>query len=115
MKKLLYLVCVFVSLPIQSQDERKIFVDSLLTGVEVRKDIRYNTLDRPLLLDIYYPQREKDELLPCVIWIHGGGLTDKSIQKDYDIVRWGIARIFLGQSSRLQRIRWVRCHAPSPP
>jgi len=93
MKKLLYLVCVFVSLPVQSQDERKIFVDSLLTGVEVKKDIRYNTLDRPLLLDIYYPQRENNELLPCVMWIHGGGLTDNSIQKNYDIVRWGIARI----------------------
>jgi acetyl esterase/lipase len=92
MKKLLIAFCLFAPLTTQSQDQRRVFVDSLLQGVEVKKDIRYNTTGRPLLLDIYYPQRTKGEKLPCVVWIHGGALIDTTIQKDYDLVRWGIAR-----------------------
>jgi len=92
MKKLLLALCLFTSLEVYPQDQRRIFVDSLLQGVEIKKDIRYNTSDRPLLLDIYYPQKTTGKRLPCVIWIHGGALIDTTIQKDYDLVRWGIAR-----------------------
>ncbi|MDD3151136.1 MAG: alpha/beta hydrolase [Candidatus Gastranaerophilales bacterium] len=92
MKRLFIILCFFVSLQAKSQDDRRIFVDSLLRGIEIKKDIRYNITERPLLLDIYYPARTKNELLPCVVWIHGGALTDTSIQKDYDLIRWGIAR-----------------------
>jgi acetyl esterase/lipase len=92
MKKLLIALCLYTSLPVYPQDQRKIFVDSLLQGVEIKKDIQYNTTGRPLLLDIYYPRKTTDIKLPCVVWIHGGALIDTSIQKDYDLVRWGIAR-----------------------
>ena len=91
-KKLIIACCVVTTLSASGQDQRKAFVDSLLNGVEIRKDIRYNTTGRPLLLDIYYPEQKNRKLLPCVVWIHGGALTDESIRKDYDLIRWGVAR-----------------------
>ncbi len=66
-------------------------VDSLISKLTVKKDIRYNLSGRPLLLDIYYPPNYRGERLPCVVWIHGGGLTNPQLTKDYDIVRWGAA------------------------
>ena len=60
--------------------------------MNIKTDIRYNTGERPLLLDVYYPEIKNDKALPCVVWIHGGALTDASIQKDYDLIRWGVAR-----------------------
>ncbi len=92
MKTLITLFCILAFLSSWAQDDNKAFVDTLLKGVEVKKDIRYNTCDRPLLLDIYYPRQKNKELLPCVVWIHGGGLTDASLDKNYDLVRWGVAR-----------------------
>jgi acetyl esterase/lipase len=88
MKNLIVLFYFFAFFSSWGQNDRKAFVDSLLSGVEVKKDIRYNTGERPLLLDIYYPERNNDKPLPCVVWIHGGGLTDTTIQKDYDLIRW---------------------------
>lgn len=29
--------------------------------------------EKPLLLDLYQPKNSTNELLPCVIWVHGGG------------------------------------------
>lgn len=95
MKKILIFLLIFNSLPAQPQDERRVFIDSLLRGIEIKKDIRYNLCDRPLLLDIYYPKRTDNELLPCVVWIHGGGLVDRSLDKSYDLIRWGVARTTL--------------------
>lgn len=92
MKKLFIIFYIFSPLSAYPQDARQIFVDSLLTGIEIKEDIRYNTCDRPLLLDIYYPQKTNNDLLPCVVWIHGGGLTDRSLDKSYDLIRWAIAR-----------------------
>jgi acetyl esterase/lipase len=74
-----------------SQEQRRIIVDSLVKQTAVKKDIRYNQSGRPLLLDIYYPSDFKGKALPCIVWIHGGGLTNTSIKKDYDIIRWGTA------------------------
>jgi uncharacterized protein (TIGR02145 family) len=84
-----------VFIPALPQDARKTYVDSLLNGIEVEKDICYNTGERPLLLDIYYPEATTREKHPCVIWIHGGGLTDPELDKNYDLVRWGAARTTL--------------------
>lgn len=92
MKNLFVLFYLFAFFSSWGQNDRKAFVDSLLSGIEVKKDIRYNSGERPLLLDIYYPERNNDKPLPCVVWIHGGGLTDTTIQKDYDLIRWGAAR-----------------------
>ena len=92
MKNQIVIICLFCSLSVYSQDERQTYVNNLLDGVKVEKDIRYNTFERPLLLDIYYPARTNNESLPCVVWIHGGALTDASLDKNYDLVRWGIAR-----------------------
>lgn len=74
-----------------AQDQRSIIVDSLVKQTVVRKDIRYNQSGRPLLLDIFYPSGYKGEVLPCIVWIHGGGLTDTSLTKDYDLIQWGAA------------------------
>jgi len=38
-----------------------------------------------VILDIYYPEQKHRKFLPCVVWIHGGALTDESIRKDYDL------------------------------
>lgn len=86
------MICFFAFFSSRGQNDRKAFVDSILSGTEVKKDIRYNTGERPLLLDIYYPQGDHSEALPCVVWIHGGSLTDPSLDKNYDLVRWGAAR-----------------------
>jgi acetyl esterase/lipase len=85
-------ILVQVSISSLAQDSRQVLVDSLLNGIKVEKNIRYNLTGRPLLLDIYYPSLSGKEMLPCVVWIHGGALTDKTLTKDYDLVRWGIAR-----------------------
>jgi acetyl esterase/lipase len=92
MKKIIILLCCFCTLSAFSQDQRRKLVDSLLVGISVQKDIRYNLEGRSLLLDIYHPNVQEGELLPCVVWIHGGALVDASLTKDYDLVRWGIAR-----------------------
>lgn len=92
MKNLIIIIHFLAFLSSWAQDNRKTFVDSLLIGIEVKKDIQYNTCERPLLLDIYYPERANSILLPCVVWIHGGALTDASLDKNYDLVRWGAAR-----------------------
>lgn len=92
MKKLLIILCCYYSITAQSQDKRRALVDSLLTGIKVEKDIRYNQNGCPLLLDIYYPGEAGSKALPCIVWIHGGALTDTSIKKNYDLVRWGVAR-----------------------
>jgi acetyl esterase/lipase len=75
----------------KSQDQRQHLVDSLISKLTVKKDIQYNQSGRPLLLDIYYPPSYRQEKLPCIVWIHGGGLTNPKLTKDYDIVRWGAA------------------------
>ena len=93
MKYILLLIAVFTfrfSVAF-SQEHRRIIVDSLVKQTVVKKDIRYNQSGRPLLLDIYYPSDYKGEPLPCIVWIHGGGLTNTSLKKDYDIIRWGTA------------------------
>jgi dipeptidyl aminopeptidase/acylaminoacyl peptidase len=95
MKKLIVIFCLFASFSVSAQDDRKAFVDSLLNGIEVKKDIQYNIFGRPLLLDIYYPEKKSNETLPCVVWIHGGGLTDASLDKNYDLIRWGVAKTAL--------------------
>lgn len=95
MKNLFIVFCFLASLSSRAQSDRKAFVDSLLNGIVVKKDIRYNTCERPLLLDIYYPEKKNDESLPCVVWIHGGALTDTSLDKNYDLIRWGVAKTTL--------------------
>lgn len=95
MENLIILFCFFVSLSSWAQDDRKALVDNLLNGIEVKRDIRYNTNERPLLLDIYYPGEKNEKISPCVVWIHGGALTDASLDKNYDLVRWGAARTAL--------------------
>ncbi len=94
MRKLFLLLFAFTALNGQSQnkDPRHCFVDSLLTDIKADRNIRYNTTERPLLMDVYYPHKVIASTLPCVVWIHGGALTDTSITKDYDLVKWGIAR-----------------------
>jgi acetyl esterase/lipase len=92
MKKIILTVCCLCALSGFSQDQRRRLVDSLLAGIRIQKDIRYNLEGRPLLLDIYHPGAQTDNPLPCVVWIHGGALTDTSLKKDYDLVRWGVAR-----------------------
>ncbi|MFH0755816.1 MAG: alpha/beta hydrolase [Bacteroidota bacterium] len=92
MKKTAAILLICYSVAAFPQDERKAHVDSLLSGIRVQKDIRYNQTGRPLLLDMYFPGTKDDKALPCVVWIHGGGLTSEDIKKDYDLVRWGIAR-----------------------
>lgn len=71
---------------------RRAIVEGLLQGVKVDRDVQYNTTGRPLHLDVYYPAKASDKPLPCVVWIHGGALIDPQLKKDYDIVRWGLAR-----------------------
>jgi len=94
MNKLITVFCLLASLTGWSQDYyRQAFIDSLLDGIKVIKDVCYNTGERPLLLDIYYPKTITDELLPCVVWIHGGALVAQD--KDYDLVRWGAAQTAL--------------------
>jgi acetyl esterase/lipase len=91
MKTLFLIVFIFLVTQANSQDQRKNLVDSLITKLTVKMDIQYNRSGRPLLLDIYYPPNYHQEKLPCVVWIHGGGLTNPKLTKDYDIVRWGAA------------------------
>lgn len=76
-----------------AQDRRKEIVDSLINtnSLTVKKDIRYNQSGHPILLDIYYPTNYHNEKLPCIVWIHGGGLTDPNRLKDCDLIRWGTA------------------------
>lgn len=92
MKKIILLFISTIILSAYSQDRRKAFVDSLLNGIEIKKDIQYNASGRPLHLDIYCPPKSTEKQLPCIVWIHGGGLTDTTIKKDYDLIRWGITR-----------------------
>ncbi len=62
-------------------------VAALLQEVDVRRDVKFaKTPEKTLLLDVYSPKGRGKEPLPCVIWIHGGGLT--SLTKDYDLIRW---------------------------
>lgn len=86
---LLLAVFVFRFTVSNAQDQRRIIVDSLIKKAVVKKDIQYNQSGRPLLLDIYYPSDFKGGVLPCLIWIHGGGLTNTSLTKDYDLIQWG--------------------------
>ena len=93
MHKLIVFFFLFFQLSSHAQDERKAFVENILNGIRTEKDIRYNTGDRPLLLDVYYPKTIKPgEMLPCVVWIHGGALVVASLDKNYDLIRWGVAR-----------------------
>jgi acetyl esterase/lipase len=91
MKTFLIAAFIFLAIGAKSQDQRQHLVDSLINKLTVKKDIQYNQSGRPLLLDIYYPPNYNQEKLPCVVWIHGGGLTNPKLTKDYDIVRWGAA------------------------
>ncbi len=91
MKTLFLAVFILLFIRANAQDQRQHLVDSLISKLTVKKDIRYNLSGRPLLLDIYYPPNYRGERLPCVVWIHGGGLTNPKLTKDYDIVRWGAA------------------------
>jgi acetyl esterase/lipase len=86
---LLITVFTFIFPVANAQEQRRIIVDSLVKQTIVKTNIRYNQSGRPLLLDIYYPPDFKGESLPCIIWIHGGALTDTSLKKDYDLIRWG--------------------------
>lgn len=91
MKILFCLLFVFLLNEAGAQDQRKPLVDSLVNKVIFKSDIQYNQSGRPLLLDIYYPPNYNREKLPCIVWIHGGGLTSPTLKKDYDIIRWGAA------------------------
>lgn len=91
MKYVYFLLVVFVFrfTISDAQDQRRNIVDNLVKQTVVKKDIRYNQSGRPLMLDIYYPSDFSAETLPCIVWIHGGGLTDTSLEKGYDLIRWG--------------------------
>ena len=62
-------------------------VAALLEEVDVRRDVEVaKTPEKTLFLDVYSPKGRRKDALPCVIWIHGGGLT--ALTKDYDLIRW---------------------------
>ena len=62
-------------------------VEQLVQTVEVRRDIAFaETPEKTLLMDVYAPKQRADAALPCVVWIHGGGL--QGLTKDYDLIRW---------------------------
>ena len=61
-------------------------VAALIEEVNVQRDVVVTeTPEKTLLLDVYAP-KDAGNNGPCVIWIHGGGLT--ALTKDYDLIRW---------------------------
>jgi acetyl esterase/lipase len=68
-------------------DFRREHVQGLLCQVDILKNVEYaQTPEKRLLLDVYMPKDRTGAPLPCIVWIHGGGLT--SLDKDYEIIQW---------------------------
>jgi acetyl esterase/lipase len=69
---------------------------SVTRGVEVRRDLRYASVDgRPLLLDLYLPEGAGDEC-PVVLYLHGGAFmvgskANNSEERLIPVARSGIA------------------------
>lgn len=63
----------------QGQDKKKRWIPA---GVKVTRDITFSTPDgidgKPLLLDLYLPEKKTAASLPVVIWVHGGGWKNGS-------------------------------------
>lgn len=47
-------------------------------GISEQRDIAYDPADPALRLDIYRPEALKGEVLPLIVWIHGGGFLSGS-------------------------------------
>ena len=63
-----------------------------ITEITVTRDIEYGRIgDRPLLLDIYTPEKPIISPMPAVIWIHGGGWRsgNKSTNKIKLLAKYG--------------------------
>lgn len=76
---------------------------SNLASVEVTRDIRYGVFERQVL-DVYAPVDRGDELLPVVIFVHGGNL-DNGDRADYgNVAAFFAQRGFIGVNANYRLV-----------
>ena len=97
-------------------------------GIVKHADVVYASIDgRDLFLDVYAPKSRPSELIPVVLWVHGGGWRGGSkdrINRSVPILSHGFGLVSVGYrlsgeavfpaaiADVKAAVRWVRANAP---
>ncbi len=120
-------MCLFVAAFVAGYAQERDREQSLPDGIVKHADIVYASIEgRDLVLDVYAPKSRPAELIPVVVWVHGGGWRGGSkdgIRRSVPILSHGLGLVSVGYrlsgeakfpaaiADVKAAIRWVRANA----
>ena len=126
--RILPAMCLFLAAFVAGYAQERDREQSLLDGIVKHADIVYASIEgRDLVLDVYAPKSSPAELIPVVVWVHGGGWRGGSkdgIRRSVPILSHGLGLVSVGYrlsgeakfpaaiADVKAAIRWVRANAP---
>ena len=120
-------MCLFLAAFVAGYAQERDREQSLPDGIVKHADIVYASIEgRDLVLDVYAPKSRLAELIPVVVWVHGGGWRGGSkdgIRRSVPILSHGLGLVSVGYrlsgeakfpaaiADVKAAIRWVRANA----
>ena len=120
-------MCLFLAAFVAGYAQERDREQSLPDGIVKHADIVYASIEgRDLVLDVYAPKSRPAELIPVVVWVHGGGWRGGSkdgIRRSVPILSHGLGLVSIGYrlsgeakfpaaiADVKAAIRWVRANA----
>ncbi len=120
-------MCLFLAAFVAGYAQERDREQSLPDGIVKHADIVYASIEgRDLVLDVYAPKSSPAELIPVVVWVHGGGWRGGSkdgIRRSVPILSHGLGLVSVGYrlsgeakfpaaiADVKAAIRWVRANA----
>jgi len=125
--RILPAMCLFLAAFVAGYAQERDREQSLPDGIVKHADIVYASIEgRDLVLDVYAPKSRPAELIPVVVWVHGGGWRGGSkdgIRRSVPILSHGLGLVSIGYrlsgeakfpaaiADVKAAIRWVRANA----
>ena len=120
-------ICSLLALSVAGLAQQRDREQPLPDGIVKHADVVYASIDgRDLVLDVYAPKAKSAELIPVVVWVHGGGWRGGSkdgIRRSVPILSHGFGLVSVGYrlsgeakfpaaiADVKAAIRWVRANA----
>ena len=98
--RILPAMCLFLAAFVAGYAQERDREQSLPDGIVKHADIVYASIEgRDLVLDVYAPKSRLAELIPVVVWVHGGGWRGGSkdgIRRSVPILSHGLGLVSVG-------------------